>query len=158
MPMIEKNMVVKLEYTATLDGNVVSHTHKPKLLLIGHERDLPPGLEAAVLGKTAPLELTATYTYPAPDQSKVISVPATQLPIQNPEIGAKFTATDPNGQNLEARVVAVDSNMVTIDMNPLRAGKNLEYQIRIHDVRPADAHELEHGHAHGEGGVVHHHH
>jgi FKBP-type peptidyl-prolyl cis-trans isomerase SlyD len=156
--MIAKNMVVQLEYSATLEGTVVSHIHKPKLILIGHERDLPPGLEAALLGKTAPLEFAASYAYPARDEGKVVAVAASQLPIQNPEVGAKFSATSPDGQSLEARVVAVDLGMVTVDMNPPRAGKTLEYRIKIHALRPADSHELEHGHAHGEGGVVHHHH
>jgi FKBP-type peptidyl-prolyl cis-trans isomerase SlyD len=157
MTMIAKDMVVKLEYNATLDGSLVYHTHKPKLILIGHERDLPPGLEDALLGKSAPFELTATYTYPPRDESKVVSLPSAQLPIQNPEIGTKFSATSPDGQNLEGRVVAIKNNIATIDMNPPRAGKTLEYQIKIHAARPADPHELEHGHAHGEGGVVHHH-
>jgi FKBP-type peptidyl-prolyl cis-trans isomerase SlyD len=156
--MIAKNMVVKLEYSATLDGSVVYHTHKPKLILMGHERDLPPGLEDALLGKTAPLEFVATHRYPAPDEAKVVAVLATQLPIQNPVVGAKFSATNADGQGFEARVIAVDGEMVTVDMNPPRAGQVLEYRIQIHSLRPADPHELEHGHAHGEGGVVHHHH
>jgi FKBP-type peptidyl-prolyl cis-trans isomerase SlyD len=158
MSMIAKNMVVKLEYSATLDGSVVSHTHKPKLILLGHERDLPPGLEDALLGKTAPLELVASYVYPPRDESKVVNVPVAQLPIENPEVGSKFSATSPDGQTFEARVVALENGVATVDMNPPRAGKTLEYRIHIHSVRPADAHELEHGHAHGEGGVVHHHH
>jgi FKBP-type peptidyl-prolyl cis-trans isomerase SlyD len=158
MQMIAKNMVVKLEYNASIKGSAAYHTHKPKLILIGHERDLPPGLENALLGKTAPLEFAATYTYPARDENKVVTVPTAQLPIQNPEVGAKFAATGADGQGFEARVIAVSGDLVTVDMNLPRAGQVLEYQIQIHAVRPADAHELEHGHAHGEGGIVHHHH
>ncbi len=155
--MITKNMVVQIEYEAKLEGVVVAHTHKPKLLLIGFERDLPPGLEDAIIGKTAPLELTATYAYPAHDASKVIEVEADRLPIANPEVGSKFSATDAAGQPIEARVIGIGNGWVGVDMNHPRAGKTLEYSIKILSTREAETGELEHGHAHGAGGVVHSH-
>ncbi len=155
--MITKNMVVQIEYEAKLEGVVVAHTHKPKLLLIGFERDLPPGLEDAIIGKTAPLELTATYAYPAHDANKVLEVDIDRLPIANPEIGSKFSATDSSGQQFEARVLDVGNGWVSVDMNHPRAEKTLEYSIKILSTREADAHELEHGHAHGAGGVEHKH-
>ncbi len=155
--MITKDMVVQLEYEAKLEGAVVAHTHKPKLLLIGHERDLPPGLEAALHGKTAPLEFNTSYTYAARDESKVMTVQMADLPIQNPEIGSKFSATGSDGQMLEARVTGIRGNDITVDMNYPRAGKILEYSIKILSTRAAEASELEHGHAHGAGGVEHKH-
>ncbi len=154
---ITKNTVVQLEYEAKLEGVVVAHTHKPKLLLIGHERDLPPGLEEALLGKTAPLEFSASFAYPPMDESKVTKVTASQLPIENPVVGSKFSASDANGQALEARVTALDGDSLTVDMNHPRAGKTLEYSIQILATRVAEAGELEHGHAHGAGGVEHNH-
>jgi FKBP-type peptidyl-prolyl cis-trans isomerase SlyD len=154
---ITKNMVVQIEYEAKLDGIVVAHTHKPKLLLIGYERDLPPGLEEALLGKTAPLDFIADYSYPDREESKVAVVSAAQLPIGNPVVGSKFSALDANGQTLEARVTAIEGEQITVDMNHPRAGKTLEYQIKILSVRVAEAGELEHGHAHGDGGVRHSH-
>jgi FKBP-type peptidyl-prolyl cis-trans isomerase SlyD len=157
--MIEKNMVVQLEYQAKLEGVVVAHTHKPKLLLIGHERDLPPSLEQLLIGKTAPLEFNATmeHAYGIRDETKVTTVSASQLPIQNPVIGAKFSATDNHGQTLEARVIAIQGEQITVDMNHPRAGKTLEYSIKILSARVATDAELEHGHAHGDGGVTHSH-
>jgi FKBP-type peptidyl-prolyl cis-trans isomerase SlyD len=155
--MIAKNMVVQIEYEAKLEGVVVAHTHKPKLLLIGHERDLPPGLETALLGKTAPLEFNASYTYPAHDESKIVEVDTDRLPVANPEIGTKFNATDTTGQQFEARVIDIGNGWASVDMNHPRAGKILEYSIKILSTREAEAGELEHGHAHGAGGVVHSH-
>ncbi len=157
--MITQNMVVTLEYEAKLEGVVVAHTHKPKLILIGHERDLPIGLEALLIGKTAPLEFTAALenAYGTRDDHKVMNVELAKLPIKNPEIGSKFSASDANGQNFEARVIALTDATATIDMNHPRAGKTLEYHIKIHRTRAAEAEELEHGHAHGVGGVEHQH-
>jgi FKBP-type peptidyl-prolyl cis-trans isomerase SlyD len=45
---------------------------------------------------------------------------------------------------------------VTIDFNHPLAGKNLNFDLELLDVRDATAEELAHGHVHGAGG--HHHH
>ena len=154
---ISQNSVVQLEYTATLEGVIVTQTVKPKLILIGRERDLLPSLESLLLGKTAPLEFNASTenAYGTRDEQKIITVLKSDLPLENPQVGAKFSATAADGSTLEARVIAVDGERVTVDMNHPRAGKTLKYVIKILAVRNADAHELEHGHAHGAGGVVH---
>jgi FKBP-type peptidyl-prolyl cis-trans isomerase SlyD len=158
--IIAQNCVVQLEFEARLEGERVDHTHNPRLILIGRERDLPPGLEALLIGRDAPQTFTATVpdAFGSRDESRVVTVNRAELPAQPLEVGRRFTAQDADGNALEARVVAVDGERVTVDMNHPRAGKTLEYTVTIHAVRLADAHELEHGHAHGEGGVVHHHH
>jgi FKBP-type peptidyl-prolyl cis-trans isomerase SlyD len=156
---IAKNTVVQLEFDARMDGSSLQHTHQPKLILIGRERDLPPGLEDVLIGRRAGETFTASLenAFGTRDERKVLTVSTSDLPTPNLEVGARFTAQDNDGNALEARVVAVDGDQVTVDMNHPRAGKTLEYTVTIHAVREADAHELEHGHAHGEGGVVHDH-
>jgi FKBP-type peptidyl-prolyl cis-trans isomerase SlyD len=49
-------------------------------------------------------------------------------------------------------VTAVTGDMVTIDGNHPLAGKNLNFDIEIVDVRDATEEELAHGHVHGPGG------
>ncbi len=116
-----KNTVVQIEYEANLEGVVVALTHKPKLLLLGHERNLPPELEDARLGKTASLEFNTCYTYPARDESKILEVDIDRLPVTNPDIGTKFSATDAAGQQLEARVIDAGNGRASVDMNHPRA-------------------------------------
>lgn len=156
---IAKQSVVKLEYSAVLEGKVIDHTHKPKLILIGSERDLPPQLEAMLIGRTAGESFAATVpdAFGARDEALVVTVSRGDLPADALEVGATFTAQGADGQALEARVMRIEGDLVTVDMNHPRAGLPLELQVTIHAVRLADAHELEHGHAHGEGGVVHQH-
>ena len=52
-------------------------------------------------------------------------------------------------------VVSVQDDVVTVDGNHPLAGVTLNFSVNIKDVRDATEEELEHGHAHGEGG--HHH-
>lgn len=156
---IAPQTVVKLEYSATLEGKVIDQTHKPKLILIGSERDLPPHLEAALIGRTAgeTFTLTVPDAFGTRDESKLVTVARSELPAISLEVGATFTAQGAAGQALEARVTRVDGDAVVVDMNHPRAGLPLELHVTIHAVRAADAHELEHRHAHGDGGVVHSH-
>ena len=156
---IAKQTVVKLEYSAVLEGKIIDQTQKPKLILIGSERDLPPMLEAALIGRTAGETFTVTVpeAFGIRDEALVVTVNRNELPAVALEVGATFSATGSDGQALEARVTQVDGDAVTVDMNHPRAGLPLELTVTIHAVRLADAGELEHGHAHGDGGVVHQH-
>ena len=45
--------------------------------------------------------------------------------------------------------------MVTIDTNHPLAGKTLQFEFQVADVRAATDEEIEHGHAHGAGGHQH---
>jgi FKBP-type peptidyl-prolyl cis-trans isomerase SlyD len=56
---------------------------------------------------------------------------------------------------MQAKVVEVGDEMVTMDFNHPLAGMVMHFDGKIEDVRPATAEELSHGHVHGDGG--HHH-
>ena len=156
---IANQTVVRLEYQASLEGQIIDQTHKPKLILIGSERDLPPGLEAAVIGHIAGESFTVTVpdAFSTRDETKLVTVERSELPATALEIGATFTAQAADGTAKEARVTRIEGDLVTVDMNHPRAGLTLELRVTIHSVRLAEASELEHGHAHGDGGVVHSH-
>ena len=49
----------------------------------------------------------------------------------------------------------VSKSEVKLDFNDILAGKVLEFEGEILDVRPATPEELDHGHVHGPGGVEH---
>ena len=52
-------------------------------------------------------------------------------------------------------VASVDGELVTVDFNHKLAGKTLQFSVEVVDVRAATAEEIDHGHAHGPGGVDH---
>jgi FKBP-type peptidyl-prolyl cis-trans isomerase SlyD len=72
------------------------------------------------------------------------------------EAGMEYMASNPDGVQMPFVITSVEDETVTIDFNHPLAGKNLNFDLELLDVRDATAEELAHGHVHGAGG--HHHH
>ena len=73
----------------------------------------------------------------------------TDLPV-----GGQFQS-QMDGQARIFTIMNVDGDKVYIDGNHLLAGHELHFDIEITEKRDPSAEELEHGHAHGPGGVQH---
>ena len=70
-------------------------------------------------------------------------------------IGASYLANSPDGKQMPFVITNVEEQEVTVDFNHPLAGKNLEFDVELIDVRDATPEEMQHGHVHGPGG--HHH-
>ena len=66
-------------------------------------------------------------------------------------IGMRLHVQTPEGPRA-VTVTRLVGDMVTIDGNHPLAGKNLNFDVEITDVREATEEELSHGHVHGPGG------
>jgi FKBP-type peptidyl-prolyl cis-trans isomerase SlyD len=158
---IEKDSVVTFHYTLKDDAGEVIDTSSggdPLAYLHGHG-NLVPGLERELTGKGTGDKLNVKVTpaegYGEHDAALIQRVPRRQLKgIAKIYVGLKLHAQTPEGPR-EVTVTQVLGDTVTIDANHPLAGKNLNFDIDITDVRTATAEELEHGHVHGAHG--HHH-
>ena len=70
-------------------------------------------------------------------------------------IGNMVPLLDREGNQLMAKILSMADDTVTLDFNHPLAGHDLHFSGTVINVREATSEELEHGHAHGEGG--HHH-
>ena len=158
---IAQNSVVTIHYTLKDDaGEIIdsSRSGDPLAYLHGHG-NLVPGLERELEGKSTGDKVVVSVTpeqgYGAYDKNLVQQVPRRALQgIAKVTVGMRLHAQTPEG----ARAVTVTrlvGDMVTIDGNHPLAGKNLNFDVEITDVREATEEELSHGHVHGAGG--HHH-
>lgn len=164
---IAANSVVAFHYTvATAEGEHVdkSEQGQPLVYLHGHGQ-IVPGLEAAMLGKQAGEKFTALIkpedAYGVAEDGLDLQVPLEVFPAGvRPQIkpGFQFKAEHPTqpGRDVVFTVHQVDQANAFVSGNHPLAGKSLNFQVEIADVRAATADELSHGHAHGPGG--HHHH
>ncbi len=158
---ISKDKVVQFHYTIKeADGTVLesSNGEHPAAYLHGHN-NMMPGIEEALEGKakgdTFEVTLTADKTFGEKQEDAQQRVSVKHLhgaKVWKP--GMTAVVQTEQGQR-QVTVVKVGKFMATIDLNHPLAGKTLNFELSVEDVRDATDEEIEHGHAHGVGG--HHH-
>ena len=158
---ITKDVVVTMNYTLKDDkGTVIdSSSENGPLSFIQGIGNIIAGLEDQMEGKTKGDKFTCTITpadgYGETDPNLVQSVERSQFAEGDAlEIGMMFEVGSEE-QSFIARVIGLDEQNVTLDANHPMAGQTLNFDIEILEVRAAQANELAHGHAHGEGGHQH---
>src|SRR5688572_12274760 len=157
---IEKNKVVTIDYKLSDDGGQIldsSEGREPLTYL--HGGGLIPGMEQALEGRTPGEQFNVTIPpeqgYGEKDPNMVQAVPRANFGgIAQIEPGMQFQARTPEGSRV-VTVVEVAPDAVTIDANHPLAGKTLHFDVSVVDIRDASPEELQHGHAHGPGGVEH---
>jgi FKBP-type peptidyl-prolyl cis-trans isomerase SlyD len=155
---IKKDSVVTFNYTLKDDaGEIIdsSSDGEPLAYLHGHG-NLVAGLERELEGKAAQDKLSVKVApadgYGEYSRDLVQKVPRRTLKgIAKITVGMRLHAQTPEGPRA-VTVTAVTGDMVTLDGNHPLAGKNLNFDIEVVDVREASEEELAHGHVHGPGG------
>ena len=158
---ITRDSVVTIHYTLkddagkTLDSSVsgqpVVYLHGHGSIVAGLEREL----EGKSVGDKLSVQVSPTDGYGEYDKQLVQRVPRRSLRgIAEVTVGMQLHAQTPSGPRT-VTVTHIASDMVTIDGNHPLAGKLLNFEVEITDVRQATQEELAHGHVHGAGG--HHH-
>ena len=154
---IADDVVVSLEYTLTVDNEVVdtSEDSEPIVFLQGHG-NIIPGLEQAlyglVVGDQKEVVVQPADGYGELDPEAFADVPRKEFPPQIPmEVGIELQMRDKSGDILDARIDAVDEDTVRLDFNHPLAGKQLNFSVKVVSLRNPSPEELEHGHVHIPG-------
>ena len=153
--------VVTLHYTLTdSEGTVIDKSEDGSFAYLHGARNIIPGLENALTGKSAGDELTVSVApddaYGARDEAMTQQVPKNMFEDANEiAVGTQFHAQGPNGETLIVTVMEVQEEHVVVDGNHPLAGVDLNFDVKIVDVRDASEEEIEHGHVHGPGGHQH---
>ncbi len=159
---IANNSAVSFNYTLTdKEGNILDKSPEGQPLTYLHgQGNLIPGLEKQLAGKKTGDSLTAVVE-PAEAYGEYIEEAVQAVPreafqgVDTIEVGMQFQSQAENGQPILVTVKEVSDKEVIIDANHPLAGKQLNFDVEITEVREATAEELEHGHVHGKGGVEH---
>lgn len=139
------------------DGTLIDESQpgQPLSYLHGHN-NIIPGLESALLGKTVGETVEVRV---APEEGYGELNPALEqvVPrdrfqgVEQLEVGMQFQASTDQGP-VSVRVVKVEEGNVTVDGNHPLAGKHLNFNVTVQDVRAATEDEIAHGHIHQGGG------
>lgn len=152
---IAKYKAVVLNYVARDDsGEIIdsSDVDGPIRYIHGMD-DLIPGLENALeghsVGEKMQVHVPMNEAYGDRDDTLIEDVPIENFPgIQKIEPGMKFQTEMDDGSPYVVTVTKVTKKHVTVDGNHPFAGKNLNFDLEIMEVRDASADEIEHGHVH----------
>ena len=159
---IKENSAVSFHYTLTDDDGQTldSSAGKDPLAYLHGAGNIIPGLESALAGKSVGdamvVAVTAAEGYGEVQKELIQEVPRDAFQgVDSIEVGMQFEAQTGQGGTVPVTVTAVTDEIVTVDGNHPLAGKNLNFDVSIEDVRDATEEELEHGQVHGVGGHEH---
>lgn len=157
---IEKDRVVRFHYSVAEAGQEpveTSRDREPLAILFGHG-NIIPGLEKAMdgreAGETFKADVTAADAYGERRDGMTQRVPKKHFGDQKLAPGMQVvlnTSFGPRAVTIEK----IGMSVVDVDLNHPMAGKDLQFDIEIVDVREASTEEVEHGHVHGDGGHQH---
>ncbi|HEX2979473.1 MAG TPA: peptidylprolyl isomerase [Anaerolineaceae bacterium] len=154
---IQDDVVVKLSYVLTVDNEVVDSAEKeePIEFIQGHGHIIP-GLERELYGMNIGDEKSVTVQpeegYGEFDETAIISVPRSEFPEGVPlEPGIPLQVRTEEGELLDSRIHSVGDDAIQLDFNHPLAGKSLNFNVIVVDLRSATSEELEHGHTHTDG-------
>ena len=171
MAAVAPNTVISITYDLSVtdenDEKVLveqAEAEAPMVFIFGHS-GLPEDFEAQLDGKNEgdpfDFSLTPDQAYGDHDPQAVVDIPKQVFEIDGKlddemlQIGNYLPMADNEGNHMQAKVVAIDEESVTMDFNHPLAGMVMHFNGHVVGVRPATAEELAHGHVHGEGGHQH---
>ena len=150
---IEKNKVVSLSYTLTVDGDVIEtvNADKPMQFIFGSGYLLPK-FEQNVAGKevgdTFDFNLSPEEGYGEVDSSAIVELPKEIFMVDGKiedgllNIGNVLPMQDSDGNKLQGSVEEVKESVVVMNFNHPLAGATLNFKGKVETLRDAEAHEI----------------
>ncbi len=154
--------VIRFHYSVAEVGQPPTESSRdggePIAALIG-AGNIIPGLEKALIGKDVgarfEVVVPAADAYGERNEALTQRVPRKYFPTNvTLRPGLTVMLQTQHGPR-PVTVLKIGMSVVDVDLNHPMAGKDLNFDIEIVEVRDATAEELAHGHVHGAGG--HHH-
>lgn len=145
--IIEKDIVVTLEYSLEVDGNEIDSG--PIQFLHGYG-NIIPGLESEVegmaLGEEKEVLVKAKKGYGDYDPEMEIEVPLSSFPKDfEIKLGHPMRLQDGEGHVFTGVATAITGDAAKLNLNHPLAGKDLLFKTKVIDLRPATEDELNQG-------------
>lgn len=154
---VENGVVVSIDYTLHVDGEMMDASEQDEPLQYLHGKgQIISGLERELaglaVGEKKKVLVRAAEGYGDFDPLAVIQIVRAEFPEDIPlEIGTPLQLRNVDGEMMDARISAVEADLVELDFNHPLAGKDLEFDVTIVALRQPTPEELEHGHVHHHG-------
>lgn len=153
---VQDEMVVSMAYTLKVDGEIVEETDAGETVQFIHGiGQLLPGLEREIYGMkigevkrilVSPEEGYGNYEE---EEEAFAEIPVNEFPDEVPlEPGVEVMLQDDEGDEVEAYITEIVDDVVYLSLNHPLAGKELDFEVKIVELRGATPEELEHEHVH----------
>ena len=143
--IIEEGTIVSIEYTLTDDaGNLLdSNIGQEPLTFMQGAGQIVGGLEKELIGLKVgdrrTIRVNPQDGYGMPDKDAFQVFPRERIPAEAQKTGATLMAQGPDGRAIPMRVHEVREKTIVVDFNHPLAGKTLNFDVTIKDIRAADA-------------------
>lgn len=136
--IVKKNDKVKIQYTGTLkSGTIVDKTDEGEPIeFVAGEGQVLPGIDAAIIGMKLNEEkkftVKAKDAFGKQDKSLIQKLPKLSHPnTPNLEKGAIITIFDKSGKSIPAKIIAIQKETITVDLNHPLAGEDLNFNVKV---------------------------
>ena len=138
MEKVENGIFVSVDYKGTLENGDVFDTSRgrqPLEIQMGAGQ-LIKGFENELMGMALNekklFTLAPENAYGQRDESLTHSFPRSEVPSgMNPQVGMTIGLTTPEGRQMPARIVHMDDEKLTMDLNHPLAGESLTFEIEV---------------------------
>jgi FKBP-type peptidyl-prolyl cis-trans isomerase SlyD len=141
---IQDGSIVSIEYTLTdQEGKVIdTNAGKEPLTFIQGAGQIVSGLEKELhgmkTGEQKKVQVKPEDGYGMPSQQAFQELPRETIPAEAQKAGVSLMAKGPDGRAIPIRVHEVKEKTVVVDFNHPLAGKTLNFDVTIKDIRAAD--------------------
>ena len=143
--VIQDGSIVSVEYTLTDDGGAVIDTNvgKEPLTFIEGAGQIVKGLEQELLGLKVgdqkKVRVKPEEGYGLSDPAAFQEIPRDKILPEGQKPGAMLMSKAPDGRTIPIRVHEVKDKTVVVDLNHPLAGKTLNFDVKIKDIKSAEA-------------------
>ncbi len=138
MDVVKEGNKVKVQYTGTLDNGTVfdSSEGREPLEFVAGSGQLIKGFDKGVLGmklnEEKKVHIEAIEAYGEHNPQFIQKIPRNVLPKEKyPEVGMVLGLVRADGIQMEAKIIEVNEEEITVDLNHPLAGKALNFTIKI---------------------------
>jgi FKBP-type peptidyl-prolyl cis-trans isomerase SlyD len=141
---IQDGSIVSIEYTLTDDAGKVIDTNvgKEPLTFIQGAGQIVVGLEKELQGlkpgDQKKVRVKPEEGYGMPSKEAFQEMPRETIPVEAQKPGVTLMAKAPDGRTMPIRVHEVKEKTVIVDLNHPLAGKTLNFDVTIKDIKAAD--------------------
>ena len=151
LTQVADKLLVTIDYTLTVEDQIIdSSKENGPIRFVQGGGEIISGLERQLEGLSLGTEQKITVSpkegYGEFDEDSLVDIPRDEFPENIPlELGINLRMKNENGDPLQARIHEISEDIVKLNFNHVLAGKELQFDVTVIELRAATPEEIKHG-------------